>query len=64
MARTNPFTFLQQVRSEVAKVVCPTRNETVISTIMVLLMVSLESVFFLAADQIVAWFVGLLLSIG
>jgi preprotein translocase subunit SecE len=64
MARTNPFTFLQQVRSEVAKVVWPTRNETVISTIMVLIMVTLASVFFLAADQIVAWFVGLLLSIG
>lgn len=64
MARTNPFTFLQQVRSEVAKVVWPTRNETVISTIMVLVMVTLASVFFLAADQIVAWFVGLLLSIG
>ncbi len=64
MARTNPFTFLQQVRSEVAKVVWPTRNETLISTIMVLIMVALASVFFLAADQIVAWFVGFLLSIG
>ncbi|MGJ8529352.1 preprotein translocase subunit SecE [Maritalea sp.] len=64
MARTNPFTFLQQVRSEVAKVVWPTRNETLVSTIMVLIMVALASVFFLAADQIVAWFVGLLLSIG
>lgn len=64
MARTNPFTFLQQVRSEVAKVVWPTRNETMVSTIMVLIMVTLASVFFLAADQVVAWFVGLLLSIG
>ena len=64
MARTNPFTILQQVRSEVAKVVWPTRNETLISTIMVLIMVALASVFFLAADQIVAWFVGFLLSIG
>ena len=64
MARTNPFTFLQQVRSEVAKVVWPTRNETLISTIMVLIMVALASVFFLAADQIVAWFVGFLLNIG
>lgn len=64
MARTNPFTFLQQVRSEVAKVVWPTRNETLVSTIMVLIMVALASVFFLAADQVVAWFVGFLLSIG
>ncbi|TDQ60221.1 preprotein translocase subunit SecE [Maritalea mobilis] len=64
MARTNPFTFLQQVRSEVAKVVWPTRNETLISTIMVLIMITLASLFFLAADQINSWIVGLLLSLG
>ena len=34
MARTNPFEFLQQVRTEVAKVTWPTRRETVITTIM------------------------------
>ena len=28
MAGTNPFQFIQQVRSEVAKVVWPTRQET------------------------------------
>ncbi len=64
MARTNPFTFFQQVRSEVAKVVWPTRNETLISTVMVLVMVTFASLFFLAADQIIALFVGLILSIG
>ena len=36
MARTNPFEFLQQVRTEVAKVTWPTRRETVITTVMVL----------------------------
>ncbi len=39
MARTNPFVFLQQVRTEVSKVTWPTRKETVITTIMVLIMV-------------------------
>jgi len=63
MARTNPLTFLQQVRSEVSKVVWPTRNETVISTIMVLIMVALASLFFLAADQVISWLVQLMLSI-
>ncbi len=62
MARTNPITFLQQVRTEVSKVTWPSRNETVISTIMVLVLVALASLFFLAADQIIAWFVQLLLS--
>jgi len=63
MARTNPFTFLQQVRSELAKVVWPTRAETVVSTIMVLIMVTLASLFFLAADQVISWGVQLMLSI-
>ena len=64
MARTNPITFLQQVRSEVAKVVWPTRNETLISTVMVLIMVALASLFFLAADQVISWLVQLMLSLG
>jgi preprotein translocase subunit SecE len=63
MAKTNPITFLQQVRAEINKVVWPSRNETLISTIMVLIMVLLASLFFLAADQVIAWVVQLLLSI-
>ncbi|NOZ32938.1 MAG: preprotein translocase subunit SecE [Alphaproteobacteria bacterium] len=63
MARTNPFTFFQQVRAEAAKVVWPTRNETLISTIMVLVMIALASAFFMAADQLISYLVGLVLSI-
>ncbi len=63
MAKTNPIQFFQQVRIEIAKVVWPTRNETLISTVMVLIMVFLASMFFLLADQVIAWFVQLLLSI-
>ena len=50
MARTNPFEFLQQVRTEVSKVTWPTRRETVITTIMVLAMSIAAALFFLAAD--------------
>ena len=63
MAKTNPVQFFQQVRAEVKKVVWPTRNETLISTVMVLIMVLLASLFFLAADQVIAWLVQMLLSI-
>ena len=63
MARTNPFTFLQQVRSEVRKVVWPTRNETLISTIMVLIMVLLASLFFMFSDQLISFAVQSLLAI-
>ena len=62
--RTNPFTFLQQVRAETAKVVWPSRRETAISTVMVLVMVVLASLFFLVADQIMSFGVSYLLRIG
>ena len=41
MAKTNPFEFVQQVRQETSKVTWPTRRETVITTILVLIMVAL-----------------------
>ena len=59
----NPVKFLQEVRQEVGKVTWPTRNETVISTLMVLGMVALASIFFLLADQIISWGVQFLLTI-
>ena len=63
MTPMNPIKFLQEVRQEVGKVTWPSRQETLISTVMGLAMVALASVFFLAADQIIAWLVQALLSI-
>ena len=64
MARTNPFEFLQQVRTEVAKVTWPTRRETVITTIMVLAMSIAAALFFLVADWILSEIVSLVLGWG
>jgi preprotein translocase subunit SecE len=61
---TNPFVFLQQVRSETTKVTWPSRRETVISTIMVLIFAVLTMLFFFAADQLMAFAVELILGIG
>jgi preprotein translocase subunit SecE len=63
-SKTNPIAFLQQVRSETAKVTWPSRRETMISTIMVFVMVFLAAVFFFAADQLLAWLIGLVLNAG
>ena len=63
MARTNPFQFAQQVRSEVAKVTWPTRNETFVTTIMVLIMSIIASAFFFGIDQILGLGIGLILGI-
>ncbi|GAB5512039.1 MAG: preprotein translocase subunit SecE [Hyphomicrobiales bacterium] len=64
MARTNPFTFLQEVRQEVSKVVWPSRRETTVTTIMVFIMVFLAAIFFLLADQVLGFAVGQLLTLG
>ncbi|MEO0400582.1 MAG: preprotein translocase subunit SecE [Pseudomonadota bacterium] len=49
--RINPFEFGQQVLSEGSKVTWTARNEMVISTIMVLIMVALMAAFFFIVDS-------------
>ena len=60
----SPFKFLQEVRSETAKVTWPTRRETTITTIMVFVMVFVASIFFLLADQIMRFGVSFLLGLS
>lgn len=62
--KTNPFTFLQQVRAETSKVTWPSRRETGITTVMVFIMVFLASMFFLAADQVIGWLIGVIIGVG
>ncbi|MDI3468100.1 MAG: Protein translocase subunit SecE [Pseudolabrys sp.] len=64
MARTSPFKFLQEVRTEVNKVTWPSRRETMITTVMVFVMVAIASIFFMLADQVIRVFVTFVLGIG
>lgn len=64
MAKPNLFEFLQEVRSEGKKVTWPTRKETLVTTGMVFLLVFVASIFFLASDTVIRWFVGLVLGLG
>ena len=50
MATTNPIQFIQQVRSEIAKVVWPSRREVMLTTIMVFIMAALTAAFFTLVD--------------
>jgi preprotein translocase subunit SecE len=50
MAKANPLQFIQQVRTEVSKVVWPTRREVVLTTIMVFIMAALTATFFALVD--------------
>lgn len=64
MARTNPFEFLQQVRSEAAKTTWPTRKEVLVTTAMVFVMVVVAALFFLLVDSVIRWGVTLVLGFG
>lgn len=60
----NPFEFIQEVRAEIAKVTWPTQKETIVTTIMVLILVAMAMVFFFAADQVLNLLVQLLIGSG
>ncbi len=64
MARTNPLQFMQQVRSEVAKVVWPSRRETMITTVMVFVMAAIFAIFFFGVDQIIQAILRVILSLA
>ncbi len=49
----NPLAFLQDVRSEVNKVTWPNRRETAITTVLVVLMCILASLFLAVTDQVI-----------
>jgi preprotein translocase subunit SecE len=61
--RVGPFTFFAQVQQEARKVTWTTRSETVQATIMVVIMVTVASLFFFLTDAIVAWLVQLVTGI-
>ncbi len=63
MAKTSPGEFIRQVKAETAKVVWPTRKETVTTTIMVGIMTMLLGLFFFGIDQLFSSLVKFLLSL-
>jgi len=64
MAKTSPGEFVRQVRTEIGKVVWPTRQETVQTAIMVLIMTIILAVFCLGVDAVFAAIVKGLLALA
>lgn len=62
--KKGPKTFINEVKSETKKVTWPTRQETTVSMIAVFIMVFLSSLFLYFADQIIAFFIRLVLGFG
>ena len=62
--RTNPFQFFQQVKREASKVTWPTGKETIQGALMVFAMAVVMSLFFLLLDQVLKFFLELLLKVS
>jgi preprotein translocase subunit SecE len=63
MARVNPGEFLRQVRAESAKIVWPSRKETLMTGVMVVIMTTLLAVFFFGVDTAFSTIVQALLGL-
>ena len=64
MAKTSPMEFIRQVQAETRKVVWPTRRETVMTGVMVMIMTVILAVFFFAIDKVFDTGVAFLLSLA
>jgi preprotein translocase subunit SecE len=51
VARFNPGQFLNQVKTETAKIVWPSRRETLMTGLMVVIMTTLLALFFFGVDS-------------
>jgi len=63
MARVNPGEFLRQVRAESAKIVWPSRKETLMTAMMVVIMTTLLAIFFFGVDTLFSAIVQRLLGL-
>ena len=63
VAKVSPGEFIRQVRAEASKVVWPSRRETMMTAVMVLIMTALLAIFFLGVDSVFSTIVKWLLSL-
>ncbi|QJR01392.1 preprotein translocase subunit SecE [Sphingobium sp. WTD-1] len=63
MAKTSPSEFVNQVKTEWSKIAWPTRRETLMTAVLVVIMTSLLGIFFFGIDTffgaIVQWLLSL-----
>ncbi len=64
MANISPIQFFRQVKQEVKKVTWPTRQEVMKTSVMVIILVAIATLFFFFVDQILGWIVKTILGMG
>ena len=60
----NPLKFIQEVKQEAFKVTWPTGKETIQGTLMVVAMAIVASIFFLLLDQVLKFFLEIILKVS
>ena len=60
----NPAKFVREVRSEAKKITWPSRKETLVSTIMVLILVAIAATFFIVIDFIASGVIRAILGLN
>ena len=64
MAKTSPIEFIRQVQAETRKVVWPSRRQTVMTGVMVMVMTLILAIFFFVIDKVFDTGVAFLLSLA
>ena len=64
MKMKNPLKFFQEVKNEAFKVSWPTSKETIQGSLMVAAMAIVASIFFLLLDQILKFFLEIILKVS
>ena len=62
--KTSPALFVRQVRQELQKVTWPSRRDTLISSLIVIFLILLFSIFFLLSDQVWSFSIKKIIEIG
>lgn len=64
MSKVNLLEFARDTRREVAKVTWPTRKETGMTTVMIVVMALVAGVFFFAVDHVLGFAIRHILGMG
>ena len=60
----NPLKFFQEVKQEAFRVTWPTKKDTMMGAVMVFALASIAAIFFLFLDQILRFFLNIILTIN
>jgi preprotein translocase subunit SecE len=61
MSKTSPAAYIRQVRQEFSRITWPSRKQSSVSSLVVVVMVAIMGLFFLIVDSLIVWILKQLL---